>query len=96
MTGPTSRLLRRIRMDFPDAGSAEEIARLVTEAHDSERVQAAIVLYGRGDLARIRDAQALATQDWRDVLVRTELADDDWREKLDAQLGLGESWPLPS
>jgi hypothetical protein len=91
MTGPTSRLLRRIRMDFPDAGSAEEVGRLVSEAHDSERVQAAIALCGRGDLARIRDAQALATQDWRDVLVRADLADGDWREKLDAQLGPGES-----
>jgi hypothetical protein len=90
MIGPTSRLLRRIRTDFPDAGSAEEIALLVSEAHDSERVQAAIVLCGQGDLARIRDAQALATQDWRDVLVRAELADDDWRDKLDAQLGPGE------
>jgi hypothetical protein len=78
-------------MDFPDAGSAEEIARLVAGAHDSERVQAAIVLCGRGDLARIREAQALATQDWRDVLVRAELADDDWRDKLDAQLGPGDS-----
>jgi hypothetical protein len=91
MTGPTSRLLRRIRTDFPDTGSAEEIARLVSDAHDSERVQAAIVLRGRGDLARIRDAQALAIKDWRDVLVRAELADDDWREKLDARLGPRES-----
>jgi hypothetical protein len=91
MTRPTSRLVRRIRTDFPDTGSAEEIARLVSEAHDSERVQAAIVLCGRGDLARVREAQAIATQDWRDVLVRAELADDDWREKLDAQLGAGES-----
>jgi hypothetical protein len=74
-------------MDFPDTGSAEEIARLVSHTHDSERVQAAIVLCGRGDVAHIRDAQALATQDWRDVLVRAGLADDDWREKLDAQLG---------
>jgi hypothetical protein len=74
-------------MDFPDAGSAEEIARLVAEAHDSERVQAAIVLCGQGDLARVRDAQALAIQDWRDVLVAAELADDDWRDKLDARLG---------
>lgn len=52
--------------------------------------EAAIVLWGRGDLARIRDAQALATQDWRDVLLRAELANDDWRDKLDAQLGHGE------
>ncbi|TCO16852.1 hypothetical protein EV652_11941 [Kribbella steppae] len=90
MTETTPRLLRRIRVDFPDPGSAEEIARLVADAHESERVQAAIVLWGRGNLARIRDARALATQDWRDLLVRADLADADWHDKLDAQLGQSE------
>jgi hypothetical protein len=81
------RLRRRIARDFPDPGTAREIESLVGEAGDDERVQAAVVIWGRGDLDRIRNAQELALQDWRDVLVRAGLAEDDWRLKLDAELG---------
>jgi hypothetical protein len=45
------------------------------------------MMWGRGDPARIRDAHELALADWRDVLVRAGLADEDWPQKLDAQLG---------
>ncbi len=92
----TRRLFRRIRADFPEAGSAEEIARLVADAHETERVQAAIVLWASGDLGRFRDAVALAAQDWRDVLVRADLAHDDWPDKLDAQLGTDTDSAPPS
>lgn len=61
--------------------------RLVAESSDVERVQAAIVLWARGDLTKLRDACRLARQDWRDALVRGNLAHDDWRAKLDAELG---------
>lgn len=87
MDGLTPRLIRRIKRDFPEPSSAAEVAALVLAAGDSERVQAAVVLWGQGDLARIRDAQALAIVDWRDALVRADLADDDWPRKLDADLG---------
>jgi hypothetical protein len=87
MPSMSVRLRRRIERDFPEPGSAREIELLVGDGGDSERVQAAIVMWGRGDLDRIRNAQALALQDWRDVLVRAALADDDWRFKLDAELG---------
>lgn len=81
------RLVRRIQADFPEPGSAEEIARLVAEVHETERVQAAVVLLARGDLARFRYAVALAGQDWRDLLMAAELAHADWPAELDTQLG---------
>jgi len=31
----------------------------------------------------------LCEQDWRDVLARGGLADDDWPQRLDAELGTG-------
>jgi hypothetical protein len=84
----TSRLRRRIEFDFPEPGSAQEVVRLVSEISDSERVQAAVVLWARGDLSRIRSSVELAKSDWRDVLVRGDLADEDWPHKLEAELGL--------
>jgi len=83
----TSRLRRRIESDFPEPGSADEVVRLVSEASDSERVQAAIVLWARGDLPRIRSSVELAKSDRRDVLVRGDLADEDWPDMLEAELG---------
>jgi hypothetical protein len=83
----SERLQRRIARDFSEPGSAAEVSRLVGEASDSERVQAAIVFVASGDLGRLRNAIALAQADWRDVLVAGELADDDWRQRLFALLG---------
>ncbi len=76
-----------MQSDFPSAGSAAEVERLVTEATESERVQAGIVLWSGGDMARLHDAVALAGVDWRDVLMRADLADEDWPSRLDAELG---------
>jgi hypothetical protein len=80
-------LLRRIAADFPQPGSAGEVASIVDAASDSERVQAAIVLASRGDVSELRRQCDLATVDWRDVLVNGGLAHDDWRERLDTTLG---------
>jgi hypothetical protein len=87
----TARLRRRVDLDFPSLGSRSEVARIVAEAAGSERVQAAIVLWAAGDMHRVRDSIHVATQDWRDVLVRGGLAGDDWRERLDAELGTDSS-----
>ena len=62
------------------------IARLGTPDHD-ERVQAAIVMWAKGDLRRFDDSVALTELDRRDVLVRGGLADEDWPERLDVELG---------
>jgi hypothetical protein len=83
----SERLRNRIDLDFPDPGSAASVIELVGAAGESERVQAAIVLWANGDLARLRDAVDLARTDWRDVLIRGRLADEDWRVQLDIQLG---------
>ena len=69
------------------AGKRVVVHRLVGAISDSERVQAPIVIWGRGDLARLRDALDLAEQDWRDVAVRADLADEDWPLRLGVELG---------
>jgi hypothetical protein len=87
MAEVTDRLRRRIERDFPEPGSADEIARIVSKASDSERIQAAIVLRASGDIVRLRDAVRLTATDWRDTLVGAGLPDDDWAETLDSALG---------
>lgn len=82
----SERLRRRIEHDFPEPGGASAVIEMVGEVSESERVQAAVVVWGRGDLVRLRDARDLAEQDWRDVLVRADLADEDWPSRLDAEL----------
>jgi hypothetical protein len=105
MSAITPRLQRRIERDFPETGSATEVARLVMDASDGrpfahlsddERIQAAIVLYAQQDRDRLADALALARLDWRDLLVGAELADEDWPRVLDMELGPAapdEPWP---
>ncbi|RAY11211.1 hypothetical protein DPM19_31110 [Actinomadura craniellae] len=93
----TERLERRVRRDFSEPGSAEEVLRTLAElpgragydaAHfASERVQAAVVLLAGGDFRRLRAALDLAVTDWRDVLVAAELAEGDWPARLDERLG---------
>lgn len=94
MTEHVTRLERRIRRDFPEPGSAPEILRLLTELArhpddhlGSERVQAAIVLLADGDIGRFRQALDLGQTDWRDVLMAAGLADEDWPDRLDRELG---------
>lgn len=86
-TGVSLRLQNRIRSDFADPDTAEEVIRMVGEAGSSERVQAAIVFQAAGDPEELRIALDLAELDWRDVLVNGGLADGDWEERLDQILG---------
>jgi hypothetical protein len=83
----SDRLRRRIERDFPEPGSARAVIDMVGAVNESERVQAAVVVWASGDLARLRDARDLAERDWRDVLMRAGLADEDWPSRLDAELG---------
>jgi hypothetical protein len=93
-TSRESRLSRRVRRDFPEPGSADEVLRLLSglvwfpdhPAH-SERVQAAVVILARGNVGRLKANLSLATTDWRDVLVAAGLANEDWPSRLDAELG---------
>lgn len=83
----SARVRARIDRDFPAPGSADEVSRLVAEASDSERIQAAMVLWAGGSVERVLDSVELARIDWRDVLVRGGLENEDWRDRLDAELG---------
>jgi hypothetical protein len=96
--GISPRLRRRIDREFREPGSAKGIEGLLTNVVESlhgshwgsdevERIQAAILIRGNGDLARIRDMRDLALQDWRDALAAADLANEDWPDRLDAELG---------
>jgi hypothetical protein len=87
MTAVSRRLQRRVFIDFPQAGSAEEVISLLAGASEDERVQAAIVLAARGDLAEIEREVELAAVDWRDVLVNGGLAGAEWPSVLVSELG---------
>jgi hypothetical protein len=52
-----------------------------------ERVQAAILVIASGGYVKFEEAASQAETDWRDVLVEAGLANEDWPERLDAQLG---------
>ena len=91
---PTERLLLRIRRDFSPKDAAEVIGWLDglrdTFGHPySERIQAALVLTASGDLRQFVAGARQRRIDWRDVLVSACLADEDWRERLDAELSPG-------
>jgi hypothetical protein len=59
----------------------------VTSQVDPERVHAAILIAARGNLTMFQDAVEHAQSDWRDLLDRSGLADDDWRRLVDAEFG---------
>jgi hypothetical protein len=92
MAEPTPRLRKGISRDFPP-GTAEKVtvylARLDTETFDGqdpERVQAAVVLASDGEWQRFTALCRLAELDWRDALVAGGLANDDWPDRLNAEL----------
>jgi hypothetical protein len=97
MADNPSRLERRIQRDFPEPGSANGVLHLLAElpgraGYDreilaSERIQAAVVLLADGDLRRLRQALELAACDWRDLLVAAGLANEDWPQRLNDDLG---------
>jgi hypothetical protein len=88
----TRRLEQRVRRDFA-AGPAEAVlARLaglrlaMAEKQSAERIQAAVVLLGGGDLEKLERAALRAERDWRDVLVWSGLS-EGWVARLDDELG---------
>ncbi len=81
------RLVRRVRRDFAEPGSADDVIGRLATVESGERVQAAVVLWAWGDLGRFDDSLALCEVDWRYVLVRGGLADDDWPQRLNDELG---------
>jgi len=92
----SQRVESRVRDDF-DGETADLVLShlaaldlpLVDNEGTRERVHAAIVLLAQGRYAAFTQSAALAETDWRDVLVAARLADQDWQERLDEQLGPG-------
>ena len=80
-----------------DAGSIELVLTrldgltlpLIETEAGRERVQAAVVLVAGGNYFDFERAAREAESDWRDVLVAAGLANEDWPERLDEQLGTG-------
>lgn len=89
MSAVSERLHARIARDFRDDGTVAEVVCLVGGASDVERIQAAAVLAAAGDVDELRRAVALAEVDERDVLVNGGLANADWRDVLERELGAG-------
>ncbi|WP_432188654.1 hypothetical protein [Streptomyces sp. Tue6028] len=52
-----------------------------------DRVQAAIVLSAAGDVDRVLELLEVAYVDYRDALVFSGFATEDWRERMNAALG---------
>ena len=93
MSALSARLDARVRRDFPPDRVVSVLNRLEAlelpsaENQSLERVQAAIVLAAAGDEGRLEQAFAQAETDWRDILVAADLADENWRERLDDEFG---------
>jgi hypothetical protein len=93
INGHAPRLLRRIKLEFPEPWSSDVSQLLSTLENGSEgalgieRLQAAVLLIARGDYRRFRHALGLAQHDWRRALELAGLQDDDWMAKLDEQFG---------
>ncbi len=93
--GLTPRLHEYVERTYADASVAaviEGLGELADAGYDpammrSERVFAAAVILGDGDLDQFGMAVDLGLTDWRDLLVAAGLADEDWPEVLDDILG---------
>ena len=90
MAVPSPRIAERLAADFGAAapGMLSTLERLKTSPQaDPERIHAAILLAARGSQTMFQDALEHAQEDWRDLLDRAGLADDDWHRVVDAEFG---------
>ncbi|WP_062212705.1 hypothetical protein [Demequina oxidasica] len=91
MAVPSPRISERLSADFgPSAPSMlSTLGRIpVSPQVDPERIHAAILLASRGNQSMFEDALEHAQEDWRDMLVRTGLADDHtWHDVVDVKFG---------
>jgi hypothetical protein len=94
------RIRRRVQRDFPEPGSGAEVERQLVDTVGSlglshwdeqalERLHAAILLGAQGDHVGVKRMSELVRTDWRDALVAADLADQDWHQRLDVELGSG-------
>lgn len=89
----SERLQAYVRGEFARGEADAVIARLATldlanaEKQSLERIQASVVLLTRRDIQRLEESVRIAERDWRDALVWSGLGQQDWPERLDAELG---------
>ncbi|MGW8975850.1 hypothetical protein [Streptomyces platensis] len=91
----SERIIRRIERDFQREESAtvvqllEEVVKSVGRGSSiiEERVAAAVLLYSEGDADQFAQAADYAQQDWRDLLIDVELADEGWEQRIDDEFG---------
>ena len=87
------RLTQWVNREYP-AGSAErvlselrDLPASVVGGQDPERIQAALVIRTGGDWQEFQGMLRLAHEDWRDLLVASDLGNDDWPHVLNKVLG---------
>jgi hypothetical protein len=95
MAEMSERLRRRILRDYEE-GTANELFRMLAdvpeglplgEKQDPERMQAAAVLGHDGSWPSLERRLRTQRRDWRDALFAAGLAQPDWPELLDVELG---------
>jgi hypothetical protein len=96
VAGISERVQARVKVDFPDHTDqvVESLSRLAggtfpgeaPESANTERIQLAALLLAQGHLRRLDGAVALGLTDWRDLLVAADLANEDWRDRVDVEL----------
>ena len=91
----TPRLLQHIQRQFPEPGSAAEVARLLRQMFldlpatnpGTERLCTAVLILTNGNAQSVHRWIREAQTDWRDVLVSANLAHANWPARLDVLLG---------
>ncbi|WP_078630621.1 hypothetical protein [Streptomyces roseochromogenus] len=91
--GLTPRIKRRISKDYSaeDREAVEEILLELMgdleEGGGAERVAAATLIHGQGQVDRFLIAVQVARRDWRDILMNSGLEYGDWPERLESEFG---------
>jgi hypothetical protein len=61
----------------------------LSELQNTERLLAAVVLLSGGNVEAFQKAMDVGRVDWRDLLVAAGLANEDWPQCLERELGPG-------
>lgn len=100
MAWVSERVRRRVQVDFPDRADpvVGHLARLTHEIFAGEnpgpvaieRIHVAVLIVAQRDRRSFDQALATGRTDWRDLLVAAGLADEGWRELMEAELAPAE------
>ena len=89
----TRRIERRIAEEYAE-GDRQTVEELIRELGESskeegggERIAAATLIHGLGQVDRLLTAVQVAREDWRDILMGSGLERADWRDRLASEFG---------